>query len=81
MIAWRLFSSSGWTRSSASASPSFLRRRLISQVNSRVRGSRSSQSAAGRKKGSTRRSTWTMKIPARLIALRTTLPVSGGGSP
>jgi hypothetical protein len=54
---------------------------LISQVKSRVSGSRSSQSAAGRKNGSTRRSTWTMKIPTRLIALRTKLPVSGGGSP
>jgi hypothetical protein len=81
MIAWRLFSSSSWIRSSAIASPSSLRRRLISQVNSRVRGSRSSQSAIGRKKGSTRRSTWTRKMPARLIALRMKLPVSGGGSP
>jgi hypothetical protein len=81
MIAWRLFSSSGWIRSSAIASPSSLRRRLISQVNSRVSGSRSSRSAAGLKNGSTRRSTWTRKIPTRLIALRTKLPVSGGGSP
>jgi hypothetical protein len=54
---------------------------LISQVKSRVSGSRSSQSTAGRKNGSTRRSTWTRKIPTRLIVLRTTLPVSGGGSP
>jgi hypothetical protein len=54
---------------------------LISQVKSRVSGSRRSQSTAGRKNGSMRRSTWTRKIPARLIALRTTLPVSGGGSP
>jgi hypothetical protein len=81
MIARRLFSSSGRIRSSAIASPSFLRRRLISQVKSRVSGSRSSQSTAGRKKGSTRRSTWTRKMPARLIALRMKLPVSGGGSP
>jgi hypothetical protein len=81
MIAWRLFSSSGWIRSSAIARPSSERRRLISQVKSRVRGSRSSQSAPGRTKGSTRRSRWTRKIPTRLIALRTTLPVSGGGSP
>jgi hypothetical protein len=81
MIAWRLFSSSGWIRSSAIASPSSLRFRLISQVKSRVSGSRRSQSTAGRKNGSMRRSTWTRKIPARLIALRTTLPVSGGGSP
>ncbi|HEV2902449.1 MAG TPA: hypothetical protein VGW30_04225 [Gaiellaceae bacterium] len=50
-------------------------------MKSRVSGSRSSQSSAGRKNGSTRRSTWTRKIPARLIALRTALPVSGGGSP
>jgi hypothetical protein len=81
MIAWRLCSSSGWIRSSAIANPSSLRRRLISQVKSLVRGSRSSQSTAGRKKGSIRRSTWTRKIPARLIALRTALPVSGGGRP
>ncbi len=81
MIAWRLLSSSGWIRSSAIASPSSFRRRLISQVKSRVSGSRSSQSTAGRKNGSTRRSMWTRKIPARLIALRTALPVSGGGSP
>jgi len=50
-------------------------------VKSRVSGSRSSRSAAGRKKGSTRRSTWTRKMPARLIVLRMKLPVSGGGSP
>jgi hypothetical protein len=81
MIAWRLCSSSGWIRSSAIASPSSERRRLISQVKSRVSGSRSSRSAAGRKKGSTRRSTWTRKMPARLIVLRMKLPVSGGGSP
>src|SRR5499426_207862 len=73
-------SSSGWIRSSAIFSPSFLRRRLISAVVRRAIGSRSTASKAGRIHGSTRRCNCSSRSDVSLIQLRTTELVLEGGT-
>src|SRR5215213_6027550 len=53
----------------------------MSHVTRRESGSRKTASKAGRKNGSTRRSTWIMKRSSRAIRFSSALPVSGGGRP
>src|SRR5262245_28351366 len=81
MMSSRWASSSCWIFSSASLRPSSLRFRLMSAVNSVDSRSRRSLSKTGRKKGSTRRSTWIRNKPASAIQFNRRLPVSAGGNP
>src|SRR4051812_14393468 len=79
MIDSRNSSSPGISFSSASFRPSLERGRLINAVVSRVSGSRSTASNAGRTKGSTRRSRRTRKVSRSLSRSRNPEPVLARG--